>query len=140
MLRLAVGATLLVAVAALSPNDKLKKCCSTIAKGDKECVNDFCDFNAISQTNILNFLSTCSDKGPTLGMMWDCASLRHNHKACCEKAGVQKECLVYCTAEKGVPTNYLDYLFCTESFDQIKTCFHDHLEKNPAYDHKHPKV
>lgn len=36
------------------PNSKLKKCCSKLLdKGDdKECVERFCDFDAISQANV----------------------------------------------------------------------------------------
>ncbi|GMS84432.1 hypothetical protein PENTCL1PPCAC_6607 [Pristionchus entomophagus] len=124
-------------VSAETPNDKLKSCCSTIKGGDKDCIDRFCDFNAISQTNILNYLSTCSDKGPTVGRMWDCASLRHDHSKCCEAKGVEGKCLEYCAAQDGVPTNYLDYLFCTESFNEIRDCFHEHLDKNAAFSHSH---
>ncbi|KAF8362757.1 dao-2 [Pristionchus pacificus] len=129
--------SILSSVNAHTPNDKLKNCCSTIKRGDKDCIDRFCDFNSISQTNILNYLSTCSDKGPTVGMMWDCASLRHDHTECCKAKGVEGKCLEYCAAHDGVPTNYLDYLFCTESFNEIRDCFHDHMDKNEAYSHKH---
>lgn len=33
-------------------NQKLKKCCSRIKNEDKECIDKFCDFDAISQTNV----------------------------------------------------------------------------------------
>jgi hypothetical protein len=52
-----------VAVWAENANQKLKKCCAKIEGEDQECINRFCDFEAISQTNILNYLSTCSDRG-----------------------------------------------------------------------------
>jgi hypothetical protein len=47
--------------------------------------------------------------------------------------GVSGKCLEYCSAHDGVPTNYLDYLFCTESFEEIRQCFVEHLDKNDAY-------
>ncbi|PAV82661.1 hypothetical protein WR25_05876 [Diploscapter pachys] len=118
---------------ALTPNEKLKKCCETLKESDKECVEKFCDLSAISQANILNYLSTCSDRGPTVGEMWDCASLRHDHTECCKAKGVEGKCLEYCSAHDGVPSNYLDYLFCVESFNEIRECFVEHLEKNPFY-------
>jgi hypothetical protein len=33
-------------------NQKLKQCCSRIKNEDKECIDKFCDFDAISQTNV----------------------------------------------------------------------------------------
>ena len=41
----------LLALAA-TPNEKLKQCCATLKDADKECVDRFCDFNAISQANV----------------------------------------------------------------------------------------
>ncbi|CAI4231711.1 unnamed protein product [Auanema sp. JU1783] len=116
-----------------TPNDKLKQCCSTLKDADKDCVDRFCDFNAISQTNILNYLSTCSEKPNTVGPMWDCASLRHDHTQCCTDKKVNPECMPYCAAQEGVPTNYLDYLTCVEDFNSIRDCFHEHLEKNEPF-------
>ncbi|CAD6199820.1 unnamed protein product [Caenorhabditis auriculariae] len=133
MSRLLVLLAVPFAVLALTPNEKLKKCCATLTDADKECVDRFCDFNAISQTNILNYLSTCSDRGPTVGQMWDCASLRHDHTKCCVDKGVTGKCLEYCSAQDGVPSNYADYVFCTESFNEIRDCFHEHLDKNPWF-------
>lgn len=78
-------------------------------------------------------MSTCGERGPTVGEMWDCASLRHNHEDCCKKAGVSGECLKYCTAHKGAPSNYLDYAFCTENFNEIRDCFYNHLDKNEPF-------
>uniref|UniRef100_A0A0K0D438 DB domain-containing protein n=1 Tax=Angiostrongylus cantonensis TaxID=6313 RepID=A0A0K0D438_ANGCA len=138
-----IRATLLLAAAVVvvlgtkSANDKLKECCKSLKEADKDCVNKFCDFKAISQTNILSFLSTCSERGPTVGNMWDCVSLRHDHTECCKSKGVEGKCLEYCAAQDGVPTNYLDYLFCVESFNEIRDCFMDHLEKNPAFKKKY---
>ncbi|CAJ0959640.1 unnamed protein product, partial [Mesorhabditis belari] len=117
----------------LTPNEKLKKCCAGLKDVDKECVTNFCDFNAINQANILNFMDQCQTKGGTVGKMWDCASYRHDHTACCEAKGVEGDCLKYCKAEKGVPTNYLEYTFCTESFNAIRDCFYEHLDKNPPF-------
>ena len=146
MLRFVVALGLVALSAAQAPNEKLKQCCSTLKDADKECVERFCDFNAISQTNVsvslpsewhplqvLNYLSTCQERGPTVGNMWDCVSLRHDHSDCCKKKGVADGCLPYCRAQNGVPTNYLDYLFCMEDFNLIRDCFHDHLEKNEPY-------
>ncbi|EYC26511.1 hypothetical protein Y032_0010g1194 [Ancylostoma ceylanicum] len=164
MFRVAVFCAIAAVVLAKgkTPNEKLKECCATLKEADKECVERFCDFNAISQTNILNYLSTCSERGPTVGNMWDCVSLRHDHTECCKVSqhhpelflflpryqnffqkctynsvfqakGVEGKCLEYCSAQDGVPTNYLDYLFCTESFNEIRDCFHEHLSKNPAF-------
>ncbi|KAH7729876.1 CBN-DAO-2 protein [Aphelenchoides avenae] len=113
-------------------NSKLKKCCTKLLDGgdDKECVERFCDFDSISQTNVLNYLSTCTERGSTVGHMWDCASSRIDHTKCCEAKGVSGKCLEYCAAHDGVPTNYLDYLFCVESFNEIRDCFKDYLEKH----------
>ncbi|VDM53571.1 unnamed protein product [Angiostrongylus costaricensis] len=105
-----IRATLLLAAAVVvvlgtkSANDKLKECCKSLKEADKDCVNKFCDFKAISQTN---------------------------------SKGVEGKCLEYCAAQDGVPTNYLDYLFCVESFNEIRDCFMDHLEKNPAFKKKY---
>ncbi|WKX89099.1 hypothetical protein Q1695_008613 [Nippostrongylus brasiliensis] len=130
-----------VVTAKMTPNEKLKACCASLTEADKGCVNKFCDFNAISQTNILNYLSTCQEKGPTVGNMWDCASLRHDHTPCCKEKGVEGKCLEYCSAHDGVPTNYLDYLFCVESFNEIRECFMDHMDKNPPFHlQKHNKA
>ncbi|KAF7640179.1 DB domain-containing protein [Meloidogyne graminicola] len=109
-------------------NLKLKKCCQKLINDDKECVRRFCDFEAISQANVLNYLSTCTDRGETVGHMWDCASSRIDHTECCKKKGVSGKCLEYCAAHDGVPTNYLDYLFCVESFNEIRDCFKEYLE------------
>nr|CAD2167930.1 unnamed protein product [Meloidogyne enterolobii] len=110
------------------PNLKLKKCCQKLVNDDKECVRRFCDFEAISQANVLNYLSTCTDRGETVGHMWDCASSRIDHTECCKEKGVSGKCLEYCAAHDGVPTNYLDYLFCVESFNEIRDCFKEYLK------------
>ncbi|CAL2031006.1 hypothetical protein CAEBREN_02050 [Caenorhabditis brenneri] len=133
MYRFALALALPLLALAATPNEKLKQCCATLKDADKECVERFCDFNAISQANILNFMSTCGERGPTVGQMWDCASLRHNHESCCKAKGVSGECLKYCTAHKGAPSDYLNYAFCTENFNEIRDCFHEHLEKNEPF-------
>uniref|UniRef100_A0AC35U5F0 DB domain-containing protein n=1 Tax=Rhabditophanes sp. KR3021 TaxID=114890 RepID=A0AC35U5F0_9BILA len=121
---------------ALTPNEKLKGCCKQLKDADQECVEKFCDFSAISQANILNYLSTCTERGPTVGQMWDCASTRVDHTKCCAAKGVPDKCTEYCSAQDGVPTNYLDYLFCVESFNEIRECFTEHLEKNEPWSPK----
>ncbi|UNP29190.1 hypothetical protein [Lysobacter gummosus] len=35
-------------------------------------------------------------------------------------------------AESGVPTNYLDYLFCLESFNEIRACYAADLSQQPG--------
>uniref|UniRef100_A0A0K0EG75 DB domain-containing protein n=1 Tax=Strongyloides stercoralis TaxID=6248 RepID=A0A0K0EG75_STRER len=132
---LIIGAILLQisSLFALTANEKLKQCCEQLDDADKECVDKFCDFSAISQANILNYLSTCTERGPTVGQMWDCASTRKDHTKCCEAKGVTGKCLEYCSAQDGVPTNYMDYLFCVESFNEIRECFVEHLEKNDPW-------
>ncbi|KAI1726719.1 DB module domain-containing protein [Ditylenchus destructor] len=111
------------------PNSKLKKCCAKLPEqgDDKDCVERFCDFDAISQANVLNYLSTCTERGNTVGHMWDCASSRIDHTNCCKDKGVKGKCLEYCAAHDGVPTNYLDYLFCVESFNEIRDCFREYI-------------
>jgi len=133
MLRLALLLGLAACAWSLTANEKLKKCCSQLTKADKECVDRFCDFGAISQANILNYLSTCTERGPTVGNMWDCASARIDHTECCKAKGVTGKCLEYCSAHDGVPTNYLDYLFCTESFEEVRACFHDYLDTHDGF-------
>ncbi len=80
---------------------------------------------------MLNYLSTCTERGTTVGQMWDCASNRIDHTECCAAKGVEGKCLEYCSAHDGVPTNYLDYLFCVESFNDIRDCFYANLDSHP---------
>lgn len=80
---------------------------------------------------ILGYLGTCVSKGPTVGQMWDCASSRIDHSECCKAKGVSGACLEYCAAHDGVPTNYLNYLFCLSSFDRVRECFETHLDTHP---------
>lgn len=84
--------------------------------------------------------------------MWDCATSKQDHTECCNRKwvtvlprsfecllflfiadrfrNVVKECLPYCS-HKTAPTNYLQHLFCLQSFNPIRDCFREHLEKNP---------
>lgn len=43
-------------------NQKLKKCCSRIKGEDTECIERFCDFDAISQTNVSQQIPTLQFK------------------------------------------------------------------------------
>lgn len=52
MWRVCVALAFVALTMAASPNDKLKKCCSELKGVDNECVTRFCDFKAISQTNV----------------------------------------------------------------------------------------
>ncbi|KHN77769.1 hypothetical protein Tcan_14498 [Toxocara canis] len=121
---------LFVAIAfAGDANEKLKSCCKSYSgKVDKECLEKYCDFDAISQTNVLNFLSKCTERGTVVGNMFSCASSNVDHTKCCESKGITGKCLEYCSAQDGVPTNYLDYLFCLENFNDIRDCFKDYLD------------
>ncbi len=52
MLRAVIVVGLISTAWSLTANEKLKKCCGQLKKADKECVERFCDFNAISQANV----------------------------------------------------------------------------------------
>ncbi|EJW72750.1 DB module family protein [Wuchereria bancrofti] len=128
--------TLHTAIIADDANFKLKKCCKEYEPllhnetAVNECLNKYCDFNTISQTNVLIFLKHCD--GIVVGNIFSCASSNYDHTQCCLANGVSGKCLEYCSAHDGVPSNYLDYLACLEYFDTIKQCFKNYLEKNPA--------
>ncbi|KAH7727072.1 Protein F18C5.9 [Aphelenchoides avenae] len=111
-------------------NQRLKTCCARQKSADKSCKRKFCDFKVLNQDNVLLFLNTCSTKGTTVRDMWDCATSKQNHTDCCKKKNVVKECLPYCS-HKTAPTNYLQHLFCLQSFNPIRDCFREHLEENP---------
>ncbi|EFO18253.1 DB module family protein [Loa loa] len=117
-------------------NSKFKKCCKAYKPllhnetAVNECLNKYCDFDTISQTNVLVFLKHCD--GTVVGNMFSCASSNYDHTQCCLDNGVSGKCLEYCSAQDGVPPNYLDYLTCLDYFDTIKQCFRNYLEKNPA--------
>ena len=111
----AILVVLACSVLAEDANAKLKKCCSKLTNEDQECVTRFCDFDSISQTNVLNYLSTCTERGSTVGKMWDCASSRVDHTKCCkvpppfymppvntssfQDKGVEGKCLEYCSGK-----------------------------------------
>ncbi|VDN95689.1 unnamed protein product [Brugia pahangi] len=128
--------TLNIAITAEDANSKLKKCCKTYEPllhnetAVNECLNKYCDFDTISQTNVLVFLKHCDSI--VVGNIFSCASSNYDHTQCCLANGVSGKCLEYCSAHDGVPPNYLDYLACLEYFDTIKQCFKNYLEKNPA--------
>ncbi|KAM3720127.1 Ig-like and fibronectin type-III domain-containing protein [Dirofilaria immitis] len=124
------------AVIAEEANAKFKKCCKTyepLLRNEtavNECLNKYCDFDIISQTNILVFLKHCDNT--VVGSIFSCASSNYDHTQCCLANGVSRRCLEYCSAHDGVPSNYLDYLACLDYFDNIKECFQNYLEKYPA--------
>ena len=112
-------------------NQKLRTCCRQLKDADVECRRKFCDFDAIASAHVLPFLAQCVSKGPTVGQMWDCASSRADHTACCQRQGVLPACMAYCETTKGVPTDVVKYGFCIAQFDKIRFCFKEHLESHP---------
>uniref|UniRef100_A0A915DRP6 Domain of unknown function DB domain-containing protein n=1 Tax=Ditylenchus dipsaci TaxID=166011 RepID=A0A915DRP6_9BILA len=111
-------------------NQKFKTCCARQKNADKSCRRRFCDFDALSQDNILLFLNACNFKGNTVADMWDCATSKTDHLQCCKEKNVVKECLPYCT-HRSVPRDYFKHLFCLQSFNPIRDCFRGYLEENP---------
>ncbi|KAH7721846.1 Protein F18C5.9 [Aphelenchoides avenae] len=111
-------------------NQRLKSCCARQKAADKSCKRKFCDFEVLNKDNILFFLNTCSTKGTTVRDMWDCATSKQDHTECCKIKSVVPECLAYCS-HNTAPANYLQHLFCVQSFNPIRDCFREHLEQNP---------
>ncbi|CAD6199069.1 unnamed protein product [Caenorhabditis auriculariae] len=112
-------------------NQKLRVCCRSLKDADIECRRRYCDFEAFRPDQVLGYLAQCSPKGPTVGQMWDCASSRADHTACCVRQGVTDNCMAYCQTQNGVPTDYLKYAVCIGQFDKIRSCFHEYLQSHP---------
>ncbi|KAK5984362.1 DB module [Trichostrongylus colubriformis] len=112
-------------------NQKLRVCCRSLKNADIECRRRYCDFNALRPDMVIGFMAQCAPRGPTVGQMWDCASSRADHTACCRGQNVIDQCLVYCETTHGVPTDYLKYIVCLSQFDKIRHCFQQYLEVHP---------
>ncbi|KAI6184031.1 DB module [Aphelenchoides bicaudatus] len=112
-------------------NSRFKLCCARQSMADQTCKRRFCDFNSLSQDNILLFINLCSAKGNTVKDMWECASSKMDHTACCKRKNVPSECLKYCDYGKAPPPNdYLNHLLCLQTFDKVKGCFKEHLDQH----------
>ncbi|KAI1723095.1 DB module domain-containing protein [Ditylenchus destructor] len=72
-------------------NQKFKACCARQKAADKSCKRKFCDFESLSQDNVLFFLNTCSVKGSTVVDVWDCATSKKDHFDCCKKRSYLEE-------------------------------------------------
>ncbi|KAK6018755.1 hypothetical protein OSTOST_15636 [Ostertagia ostertagi] len=127
-------AVVAVAFGKMTPNEKLKECCATLHKADKECVSKFCDFNAISQTNLLvEVLREGSNCWKYVGLRLS-ASRRILNAARAKGRKASALNILLCSTGRG-NQHYASatYLFCTESFNEIRECFMAHIEKNPPF-------
>ncbi|GMS82937.1 hypothetical protein PENTCL1PPCAC_5112, partial [Pristionchus entomophagus] len=114
-------------------NQKLRTCCRQQTDADAECRRRFCDFDAVSSNQVIQFLAQCGgpDKGWTMGRIWNCVSSRVDHRACCSRQGVIPACMAYCETTGQVPTDFVNHAVCIGQFDKIRFCFREYLDTNP---------
>ncbi|GMR46891.1 hypothetical protein PMAYCL1PPCAC_17088, partial [Pristionchus mayeri] len=115
-------------------NQKLRTCCRQLDNADVQCRRQYCDFDAFSSTQVLQFITQCLPKGYTVGDMWRCASSWADHRECCNRQGVIPSCMAFCETTSGGPADFLKYTHCIGQFDKIRYCFREYLDNHPTVD------
>ncbi|WKX94288.1 hypothetical protein Q1695_011498 [Nippostrongylus brasiliensis] len=129
---LAISVVLLPAVAALSANQKLIRCCHNDPQIDAGCATKYCQIPMVIPQMVISFILECANKGLTVPHVWDCVSSKQDHTACCINQGVSPHCLVYCDARTPVPTDMLKYGVCVSEFEKYRVCFRSYLRHHPS--------